>query len=204
MNFSQILKWVSFLICLWMPSAYSMDLVEFIGPSFSWMSISNPNDPSLAGSPNLGWSTGLSVAVDLNEKFQVESGFYYSNRRFSITSDKFATQSISLSTVQVPLMIRYWFLSRLSFAVGGYFAQGFASVSVTQSATPTQTGYNEMGWGRQEWGVLGSIRYRTHLTDLLSFAIDERIIWGLSNLDLTGGNLQFRESQTWVGILFNI
>ena len=134
----------------------------------------------------------------------LEIGALYINRNIY---DQTIGNTESLHAVQVPVLLRWWFMPMVSVGVGGYFAQGIGSVSVNNGASvATSESFSAADlkttrfWSHRKCGHQTSDHHPN-----MRLLIDGRYNYGLTNkftrilLNL-GQTIKNRDIQALVGL----
>lgn len=191
------IKALLLLIFLWTTPAFSFVVTEFGAVNMTWPTYSTAQDPSLFASPGFGVGGGITLSYRIWENLDIEPGILYIGRVFNTYSSQTGAGGVSFSTGQIPLLLRYWFNRSYSVGLGGYWAHGFGNITKNSSLT----GFPNLSWSYEDFGIQASFRYLTPISTMLNFVFDGRVNFGFTAIDSTSGNnLQFRELQTWVGL----
>jgi hypothetical protein len=197
------LLWIGILLSS--QTLKAMDLTEFGAIGFTLPSFQTGSDPSIQITPEFSWGGGISMGFRIFERIDVEPALYVLPRSFSVTSNITPRSDYTFMTLQVPLLLRYWFSESLSLGLGPYWVHGMGNVTLSQGSSSGGIGYDNLSWSREDFGLAGSFRIRLPINELMSIVLDERVLWGISNLDQSGTqNLRLRDLQSWGGVSFNL
>jgi hypothetical protein len=172
---------------------------------FGIFSSSSPSD-SLQTQSKSSVGIGASFGIEFLDKFAVEPGVFYLARSFLLGPSTSSQTEYNLTTIQFPIIFRFWAHRSFSIGAGPYLAHGIQKVRVTPAGQGSNTfAFTDLNWAPDDIGAVGSIKYRAPLNEILNLVIEGRYLYGLKNIDLSeGGNLRFRDLQGLVGISYNL
>ena len=198
-----MLKWIWLALLLWASPSFALDLTELGAANLSYPTHQSQSDSSIQNSPALTFGGGISLGIGIWERLEVELGIIYIPKAFDETRALAPSTHYTLTTVQFPLILRYWLSDRISFGGGFYLIHGVGNIIVSQGAQSAAVAYSDLSWAMDDVGVVASFRYKTPISELISIVFDERISIGTSNLDTSQTqNFTFRDLQSWFGIAF--
>ena len=166
------------LFFLWHQNAHSFDFTEFGSFNFSAPTQEKYSNISRAPAAGIAWGAGFGLGFQLRKSLFFEVSLVYAQR---------GTSQYRVTLLQLPCLVRYWFMESLSFGIGPYFAHAIGNIVSKDSIL----GFDQVGWQRDEMGVTLSIRYKTPVNSFLSVMLDERL-----NIELS----QLYEWQSWLGL----
>lgn len=183
--------------------AYGLDFTEFGALTLSSPNISSSQDSTLQSNLGALVGGGISLGVRVFGQFDVESGILYFGQSFSTTSSVNPSTQYTLWTAEIPVLVRYWFNEKFSAGIGGYWNHGSGNITVSQGSTTLIQGYQDLSWVPDEGGVCVSLRYRSPINELMSFIVDGRGLFGVTNMNHSGsGTFQTRSVLILAGVSF--
>ena len=167
-------------------------LVEVAGVgtvNFSTPRLSDANGlPPTAISPKMGLGVGALVYFPFFPGFNLETGVLYVSHRSNITLVGSTPGQLGLTSLMVPVMIRFTALPVVSFGAGIYGAKGIGKVSSYDPATGnliTELTYAEANTSDFDLGAIVGASLNISLLPMTSILIDLNYYLGLKNLDTT-------------------
>lgn len=141
---------------------------------------------------------GAFLRGDANYTANLEAGVNYTPRTYGVGT---ANGTITLPTLEVPLMLRITALPILSFGIGGYYAYKIGDATA-EGAIPLV--YSPLNFNSHDFGLVGAVGVQFPL-GLLALLGEFRYMFGLSDLDPDPiGELKTRHFQFLAGVLFKI
>jgi hypothetical protein len=147
---------------------------------------------------------GVLANFDLSRAFALDIGGIYQPRAYIY--DGF--QTVTLTMLEIPAMIRFTPLPIVSFAAGAYFAYGLGTYSIQTNGAPTSqpASYSSTGNSQVDWGLAASVAAAIPLIPDLSLLFDLRYYFGLQNMLPSNGasSVFLRDFQLLAGLKLNI
>lgn len=197
------LLWLLQLVCVSQP-AQAFDFTEFAALSFSTSSASGQGASTLSGRPGFGLTLGggISLGFHILEKLDLEAAILYVGQSFDLNQNGVPTSNAFWSA-QIPFVVRYWLNDKFSVGTGPFYSRAIGNLSVTQGAVKSNPGFQDLQWTPNAAGLCISTRYKSNLSELISFVVDARGVWETTNrVNPRIGNLQTLSIQLWTGIAF--
>lgn len=159
--------------------------------------VSNYNvAPSLSGtSTGIGLGGGALGAFDLIPFFKLETGALYLNHGFSPV----AGSSLSLTHLNIPIIIKFSPVSLLSFGIGGYFGP-----VISQSLAGSAPSFTGPPTASMDFGLLGNAGIQLPIAPFIHFRFDILYEFGLAGMNVGSSTLNSRNLDFLVGFLFDI
>ena len=140
-----------------------------------------------ASTPQPGGGVLLGFDLANGGEAQIELGVLYMPRGFVEVLDNQSIITVSQTTLQVPLLIRFTVLPAISLGVGGFMTYALTSTRDLNSL---------------DSGLVGSVAVKVGFEKSVSFLLDFRYQFGLTNLStVTGFGTQFYDFQGLAGIV---
>lgn len=159
----------------------------FAKPRFSIVGAGLYGKPTTSGIANtykekLGFGGGLLMELKLGAKGGLELGALYLQRWYDDTVSG-ATNTITATYIQAPLLLRFWLNPTISLGAGGYFASGYGKLKRgSESLT-----FSDYGIKPQDYGVIGALGFSFRLGGSTALLIDGRYTLGLANMANASG-----------------
>ncbi len=184
--------------------AHALVFTEFGALSITSPSLQKSQDPTYSRVIGLSWGGGISLGFRILENIDFEPGLLYIGQSFNTTGTGVPRTGYTFWSAQIPIILRYWLNPKFSLGGGFYYSRGIGSVSVNQGNNSIYMAFPDLGWSTNDAGLTLSVRYRSPMTELVSFVIDGRALIGFRNFDISGTSSSFytRTLQFWTGIAF--
>lgn len=187
--------------------AFGLDLLG--GLNRSQPSVSSPGLTDLTTKAGSTATYGAFLDFRLDRAFSLETGVQVLPRTYVTDVPSLLTGYTStIRYLEVPLLLRFNALPLLSFAAGGYFAQGIGDTELVGRVGGTQIAViqsiESASIRKQDYGLLGSVRIELPLAPAIRLLVDGRYLYGLRNVDTSGGSLKWRDLQLMGGLGFGI
>jgi len=195
-----------FLILLWagIPKAIAVMITPLAGGGMSGGSINE----SVAGYSteyrSLFLGGGLTFEFSMSRQMTFEVGGFYMPRGY-IENQSTPTE-ISFTTIQIPVLFRYYLLPGFSVGLGGYFSHGIGTFTSYPAADPglvTTQNYDELNFGADDYGLELSVGIQLGVFKSLGIVMQTRFLYGLADVNQTPGlDTYLYDFQGFVGIRF--
>ena len=142
---------------------------------------------SVPAGTTLSNATKITFGADYNHAFatnwSLEVGLFYQNKGTKLTVAGVEGTTIAKS-ITTPVMVRYSVLPQyLSLGVGAFTSFGVGSVNVEAGGNTTSSTYEQIGWAKFDYGVVGGLRASYPVSQGLDVIGDVRYYLGLKNLN---------------------
>ncbi|MGE4233957.1 MAG: hypothetical protein AB7F43_11565 [Bacteriovoracia bacterium] len=194
------------------------------GPSIGTASSEVPTiagfSTSNTGFPAVSYTAGLIGEYMFLSSFSAELGFFYLKRKFGYTSEISSGGTVASTsevtakyeTWMIPLIFRYWLSNTMGLGLGGYYAKGFNSLSMSGSIKTGTSGPSTdftatapLDVLKADYGLVASFVYLYELTKMISLRGDARILFGLDdNKTSIESKTRLRDGQILVGAQISI
>jgi hypothetical protein len=144
---------------------------------------------------------GALLDLGLSGMTSFETGALYNISRFSGNTNG-VDFTLSVPSVNVPVLIRFHPLPLLSFGLGGYYSYRTGNVKVESISVPNVSIANNTS--KSDYGAVGSVRLHLPVGALTTFIVDGRYLYGIPDLDKTGAKFKTRQIQAFAGLRFGI
>lgn len=140
--------------------------------------------------------------------FGGELGALYMGRKYSNSA---ATIDMTSKQLEFSALARVWFNRYVGIGLGGYYALAMGDLSFSDGTTAT---YDAQNLNKNDIGLVGSLNFMVPLSQSVSFNVDGRYLFGLTNLandtavaaaaagGVTDFALKNREIQVLFGLTF--
>lgn len=193
-SFRKLTQWIWILFFLGIQPCSALELTEWVIGSTSFQTL-----------PGFGLGGGASIRFTLSQMWMIETGLFYTARNYSQIPSQGLKANYGMPGAHFPIVLRYRLSEMSSLGVGPYLTQGSGSVQVTQDGETRGVGYSELQVQRLDWGLVTSFQFRILINEFMHLNFDERIVFGLRNLDSTdNGSLLTRDFQSWIGVSFTL
>jgi hypothetical protein len=148
-----------------------------------------PSTDFTGGALPYQYGGGLLIGFKMYPAFFTELGLLYLPRGFSQTFNDGTTYNISFTTVQIPILIRYYPAPAFSIGAGAYFSHGLGAISGTSSVDPSVVNTQEYGasYGADDYGAVVSASLSINVFSSLGIVVDGRYLTSLVNVSKMGG-----------------
>ncbi len=183
--------------------AYAVALTPVIGYVLPTASVT-PDTTFAAWYRPLTIGLGGFVEFQMFKGLSLETGILYGARGFNqIYSD--ATSTLTLNSIQIPLLLRARFAKQISVGMGPYFSHAVGSYHSTTDGLTEDIPFSFSTFGADDYGMIASLRFQIGLAFSTSLILDARYVLGLQNIShYEGVSVYLRDVQALGGIRFGI
>jgi hypothetical protein len=186
-------------------SAHLIDFVEYLTLGTSLPGIQSYTNSTTGSQPGFSLGIGASIAIRFNEYIDLEASLIYMPRNFTRSSPGTDSLRYSLATLQYPVVAKYWFSENTAVGMGAYYTISLGNMIETQNFISRVLGYNDAKLNNADFGGTALVYYQKPFNDNMSFIGQARILWGITNIDLSQkGSMYNRDLQLMAGIAYRI
>lgn len=134
----------------------------------------------------------------------LETGGLYAVRGFKQLGET-SPLEVTFNAIEIPLLLRYFFMPTVSVGMGAYFSHGLGTYSLKTDAGTASADYSFTTYGADDYGLVASLALRFKLVPLTSLIVDGRYLYGLQNISHDPSvSTSLRDLQVLTGIQFGI
>jgi hypothetical protein len=143
---------------------------------------------SLDWTGNAALTYGGSVSYELfDTPFELESGLFVVSSENEGSVNNAATVR-KMTSLQIPILLRFNFDPWISIAAGGYFSSAKGNVeTVINGGSVSRQSYDTVGLKTSDEGLLLGLKAKLHISAPLSLVFDVRYQHGLKNVAVNSG-----------------
>jgi hypothetical protein len=194
------LPWDPLLIGLAAPQTQAQIGVALVGIGTLTDVSTNASSPTYGSSLGAGFGAIADIQFSRRSRFSLEPGFTYLHRSFATNYSMSQSGKVTLTYLELPVLVRAQIRSRFSIAAGPYLAQGLGTVDSTVLG---DIPYSSAGIRSLDFGYEAGLRYLVFERRSFSGLVEVRYFSSLLDIaEQAGTNFQFKGVETLIGIHF--
>ncbi len=154
--------------------------------------------------PNTEYGGGALLEFGIVPFVGLELGALYLPRSFQYTPLYYTNITVTLKTIQYPVLLRAYLFDMLSIGAGGYYAKYISGVKY-ETSTPAgiQNTSNTLALSNLEesdYGLVGSVAIYIPFSKLSRLMLDGRYTVGLKDNSLATNEIKYNDIQVLAGL----
>jgi hypothetical protein len=133
-------------------------------------------------SAKTGYAVGPTVNLGLLPELSLEIDALYSTSKYGQTNAAGIDVVTTTKAIEVPILVRYWFIPFASLGVGPYFSFAQGDIVTTAGPLEVTTTYDSQFYTKMDAGAAVSVNVSFPIASSLHLVADARYLLGLKNL----------------------